>query len=106
MKTKDIHGEKPEVCASIFKMFGDRWSLRIVDALRHGELRYKEIQTILDINTATLSLRLRSLIKAKVLVRKEETIDKLSVTYALTSLGKEILPIYDSMITFGSKVVK
>ena len=104
-KTPGHKGEK-EICASLFKMFGDRWSLRIGDALRDGELRFKEIQTLLGINSATLSTRLRSLEAVKVLVRREEAVDKLSVSYALTKLGRELLPIYDGILTFGKKVVK
>ncbi len=92
-----------EMCMSLFKMFGDRWSLRIIDALRNGEQRFKEIETRLDINSATLSSRLRSLQKAKLIVRQEETIDGLSVTYILTDLGKELLPIYDGIMSFGRK---
>jgi DNA-binding HxlR family transcriptional regulator len=104
MDNKDKQESK--MCQSLFKMFGDRWSLRIIDALRDGELRFKEIQTALDINSATLSARLRKLESAKLLNRKEETIDKLSVSYKLTNLGKELLPIYDGMMKFGSKFIK
>jgi len=95
--------ENKEMCMSLFKMFGDRWSLRIIDTLRDGERRFKEIETDLNINSATLSSRLRSLQKAKLIVRREETIDGLSVTYILTDLGRELLPIYDGIMSFGKK---
>ena len=105
MKKYTPAGEN-EICISLFKLFGDRWSLRIIDALRHKELRFKELQTLLFINSATLSSRLRSLEKATMLVRKEETVDKLSVSYCLTHPGRGLLPIYDEMMKFGKKVIK
>jgi DNA-binding HxlR family transcriptional regulator len=94
------------VCTKTFQMFGDRWTLRIVNALRGGELRFKEIEKRLDINSATLTTRLKRLEDLKVIVRTEETIDKLSVTYKLTRFGMELLPIYDGIVTFGEKVIR
>lgn len=94
------------ICSSIFKMFGDKWTLRIVSVLRNGELRFKEIEKLLRINSATLSTRLKQLEKINVIARNEETIDKLSVTYRLTKNGNVLLPIYDGMIKFGEKVIK
>ncbi len=106
MKKSILNKGQDKMCSELFKLFGDRWSLRIIDALRREELRFKEIQAALIINSATLSSRLRSLEKAKLLVRKEETIDKLSVCYALTNLGKNLLPIYDGIIKFGKEVLR
>jgi DNA-binding HxlR family transcriptional regulator len=94
------------VCNSIFEMFGDKWTLRIVSVLRDGEMRFKEIEKNLSINSATLSERLKRLEEVGAIVRSEETIDKLSVTYKLTKSGCELLPIYDGIIKFGQKVVK
>jgi DNA-binding HxlR family transcriptional regulator len=94
------------VCGSIFEMFGDKWTLRIVSVLRDGEMRFKEIEKNLAINSATLSERLKRLEDIGAIARSEETIDKLSVTYCLTKSGKELLPIYDGIVKFGQKVVK
>jgi DNA-binding HxlR family transcriptional regulator len=94
------------MCNDIFKMFGDKWTLRIVSSLRDGELRYKEIEKLLSINSATLSTRLKLLEEIKVITRNEETIDKLSVTYKLTKNGQELLPIYDGIVKFGEKIIK
>lgn len=106
MKKNHTPKEEKEICASLFKMFGDRWSLRVVDALRDGELRFKELQERLGINSATLTLRLRSLEKVHVLIRRDGGMNKLSVSYHLTTLGRELLPIYDGILKFGKKVVK
>jgi len=32
------------ICGSIFEMFGDKWTLRIVSVLRGGDMRFKEIE--------------------------------------------------------------
>ncbi len=87
-------------------MFGDKWTLRIVSSLREGEMRFKEIEKSLSINSATLSERLKRLEDVGAIARTEDTIDKLSVTYTLTKSGRELLPIYDGIIQFGQKVVK
>lgn len=94
------------VCSSIFEIIGDKWTLRIVSVLRAGEMRYKEIEKSLSINSATLSDRLKRLEEVQAIARTEESIDKLSVTYKLTKSGRELLPIYDGIIKFGQKVVK
>lgn len=103
---KQISSHSEDMCSQIFQMFGDRWTLRIVDALRDGELRFKEIEKVLTINSATLSTRLKRLEDLKLVIRNEETINKLSVTYTLTKAGKELLPIYDGIVKFGEKIVK
>lgn len=87
-------------------MFGDKWTLRLASSLRDGELRFNEIETLLSINSATLSTRLKRLEDLGLVVRSEETIDKLSVTYKLTKFGTELLPIYDDIVRFGEKIIK
>ncbi len=104
--TKQLPQPSDPICGSIFEMFGDKWTLRIVSVLREGEMRFKEIEKSLSINSATLSDRLKRLEEMGALARSEETIDKLSVTYCLTKTGAELLPIYDGIIKFGQRVVK
>ncbi|MFA5932412.1 MAG: helix-turn-helix domain-containing protein [Candidatus Paceibacterota bacterium] len=94
------------ICRSVFKLLGDKWTLRIVSTLRNGEMRFKEIGNILSINSATLSARLKRLEEIKAIARTEETIDKLSVTYTLTRFGSDLLPIYDGMIKIGERISK
>ncbi|MES2436765.1 MAG: helix-turn-helix domain-containing protein [Patescibacteria group bacterium] len=93
-------------CIKAFEVFGDGWRLKIVDALRNGELRFKELQELLGINSATLTTKLKTLEEMGMIIRNEETINKLSVTYCLSKLGKESLPVVDSMFNFGKKLLK
>jgi len=104
LKQTSSHSEA--VCSGIFEVLGDRWTLRIVSALRGGELRFKEIGKVLTINSATLTTRLKRLEALKLVTRDEETIDKLSVTYKLTKSGIELLPVYDEIVKFGEKIIR
>ena len=83
------------------KLIGDFWTLRIVDAFQHDEVRFCEIERrIPDINPATLTGRLKKLVDAGIVDRFVETKDKQSVCYALTERGKHILPILESIKNF------
>ena len=76
------------------KLFGDDWTLYIITTLENDEMRYCEIERSLPkINPATLANRLKKLEKEKLIQRREETLNKLSVTYALTQKGRAALPI-------------
>lgn len=88
------------------KTLGDTWVLCIAQALAKGERRFCEIQrAIPKMNPATLANRLKKLEKEKIIHRKEETIDKVSVVYGLTPKGKAILPIITSIQSFTDKFI-
>jgi DNA-binding HxlR family transcriptional regulator len=80
--------------AETLKLLGDYVTLRVIDFLRSRELRFTELQrSIGDVNSVTLSNRLKRLESAGILEREEATIDRQSVAYRLTSLGKGLLPV-------------
>ena len=82
-------------------LLGDFWTLRIIDALRDGELRFAEIErTIPAISPATLTGRLKKLEEAEVVLRNVETRDRQSVTYSLTEKGQGIIPVIDAIKSF------
>jgi DNA-binding HxlR family transcriptional regulator len=87
------------------KMLGDTWVLSILCNLsRQKSLRFNELQRALEgISPTTLANRLKHLEKAGMIGRKEETIDKLSVVYELTSKGQAILPITSEFRKFAEK---
>lgn len=85
-------------CALAYEVFCDLWNLRIINSLRNGECRFNEVQKSLDINTATLACRLKSLEQLRFVKRTEAAIDRQSVTYCLTNTGKKCLPIYDDIM--------
>ncbi len=89
------------------KMLGDTWILCIVGTLSKGDLRFNELQRVITgINPATLTNRLKRLEKEKMIERKEETIDKLSVIYSLSEKGKGILPTLKEIQLFADKFLK
>lgn len=92
--------------ANGIKIIGDAWILCIVGCLADGEFRFNEIQhAIPHMNPATLTNRLKKLEREKIIKRKEETVDKLSVTYALTPKGRAILPLLEEITIFADKFV-
>ena len=83
------------------KMLGDAWILCIISNLANGEHRFNEIQrAVPGINPATLSARLKKLEQEQIVLRKKETVNKLSVTYTLTDKGRGILPIIKEIQIF------
>jgi DNA-binding HxlR family transcriptional regulator len=85
-------------------MFGDYWTLAILYCLRDGGMRFGELQREMDINPVTLTSRLRALTKNKLLTRRKHAQDKQSVSYELTPLGQDSVPIVQLIIRFSAKL--
>jgi DNA-binding HxlR family transcriptional regulator len=95
---------KNKICAATLKLLGDYWTLRIIDALEPGPLRFCELQRNVDnLNPATLSGRLKKLEQANLLSRHEDQADKGAVSYFLSPLGRESLPVLEALDSFSSK---
>ncbi|MGA2974311.1 MAG: helix-turn-helix domain-containing protein [Spirochaetia bacterium] len=78
-----------------------RHAPRIIDFLRVNEPRFTELQRAMgDVNSVTLSNRLKRLEAAGVIERKAATIDRQSVAYRLTGLGKGVLPVLREIQNF------
>ncbi len=85
-------------------MIAEAHMLCIINHLSEKEMRFNEIQrSIKDLNPATLSDRLKKLEKDGLVNRKEETLDKVSVVYALTEKGRAILPVINEISKFAQK---
>jgi len=85
-------------------MFGDYQTLSIVDTLAIGEMRYCELQRALgNMNPVTLARRLKKLEDQRIIERRKETIDKLSVAYRLLPKGEHMLPVLRSIKEFSEK---
>ncbi|MDB5186299.1 MAG: transcriptional regulator, partial [Candidatus Saccharibacteria bacterium] len=96
-----------DTCIPSLKLLGDFWTLRIIDALSSGSLRYCQIQRMADgVNPVTLSTRLKKLEQEHLVKRTEETCDKISVSYELTDLGRSVLPVLDAVNAFSSELAK
>ena len=97
------YGPKAE-CLKALKMFGDYWTLAILFCLRDGGKRFGELQKEMGINPVTLTARLKALTKNRLLSRRKYAHDKQSVSYELTLLGQNAVPIVQLIILFSAKL--
>src|SRR5262249_28528040 len=93
-----------EECLKALKMFGDYWTLAILFCLRDGSMRCGELQKEMGINPVTLTARLKALIKNRLLSRRKFAHNKQSVSYELTPLGQDTVPIVQLIILFSAKL--
>lgn len=99
------HSAVDQACVGTMKLFGDFWTLRILNALgADGELRFNEIQRAIDnCNPVTLTDRLKKLEEARLVSRTVDPNGKKCVTYRLADRGYEALPVIDALNTFAAK---
>ncbi len=99
-------GSPEEHCqAEALKLLGDYTTLRIIDFLRGGKLRFTELQRALgDANSVTLTKRLKRLQAAGILDRREATFDRQSVTYSLSRIGSGLLPVLREIQKFTRRL--
>lgn len=93
---------KQPICLPSLKILSDYWTLRIIDELSEGNtLRFNEIERRLEgVNTATLSKRLKEMQEERLIERTEKS--RADVTYCLTKLGREAIPLLNAVNHFSS----
>ncbi|MFG6503041.1 winged helix-turn-helix transcriptional regulator [Microbacterium sp. P05] len=97
----------PHVCDAAvtlaFSILGKRWNGMIVDALGSGELSFAALRrAVVGISDAVLSERLTELAGAHLLSRIVESGPPVSVRYALTRSGEELLPVLQQLGEWAS----
>jgi DNA-binding HxlR family transcriptional regulator len=93
-------------CVNSLKLLGDYWTLRIIDALQDGEMRFCELQRAVDnLNPVTLTGRLKKLEEAQLINRYEDLEDKVAVVYTLSALGSQTLPVIKAINNFSAKAL-
>lgn len=100
------HPDEPVPSCSIdaaLEVIGDRWSILIVRDTFKGIRRFEEIQRDLGIPRAVLTDRLRSLVAAGVLARREYMERPPRYEYRLTEMGRELSPILVSLMHWGDR---
>jgi len=86
------------------KVFGDAWTLSIVQVLSGATQRFNELQRSLgNISPTTLTDRLKKLERYGLVAQEKQTIDQLSVIYTLTDKGKKMLPVLEAIESFSKK---
>ncbi len=97
--------QQKKTCTESLKLLGDYWTLAIIEALQDNELRFCELQRSLNmVNPVTLTNRLHTLEEKNLLHRRTGSVDDVSVSYSLTSLGKEALRVLDAVHSFSKKM--
>jgi DNA-binding HxlR family transcriptional regulator len=93
-----------QTCLNNLKLLGDFWTLRIIDALADGQMRFCEVQRALNnLNPVTLTGRLKKLEESGLINRYEDLEDKVAVVYALTPMGKDALKVINAINDFSAK---
>src|SRR3954449_7899921 len=81
-----------------------KWTLLIIRDLAEGRARFCELERSLKgISPRTLSIRLRALEEEGILERQTYAEVPPRVEYALTEKGRALIPIVESMRSYGSE---
>src|ERR671915_953905 len=79
-----------------------KWTMLVIRDLAEGRSRFCELERSLEgISPRTLSLRLRALEEEGIVERKTYPEVPPRVEYALTEKGRALVPIVESMRTYG-----
>ena len=91
------------VCATADLICG-KWTILIIRDLAEGRSRFCELERSLEgISPRTLSLRLRALEEQGIVERRTFPEVPPRVEYALTEKGRALVPIIESMRTYGTE---
>jgi DNA-binding HxlR family transcriptional regulator len=81
-----------------------KWTLLVIRDLADGRSRFCELERSLEgISPRTLSLRLRSLEEEGIVERRTYPEVPPRVEYALTEKGRALVPIIESMRSYGTE---
>src|ERR687886_1375682 len=81
-----------------------KWTMLVIRDLAEGRSRFCELERSLEgISPRTLSLRLRALEEEGILERRTYPEVPPRVEYALTEKGRALVPIIESMRTYGTE---
>src|ERR1700722_2746914 len=91
------------VCATADIVCG-KWTLLVIRDLAEGRSRFCELERSLQgISPRTLSLRLRALEEEGIVKRQTYPEVPPRVEYALTEKGRALVPLIESMRTYGDE---
>ena len=93
--------------ARISKVLQGKWTMVIIYILSEGTLRFSEIKRRLaNVTDANLAKDLRLLESYGVIHREVYPVVPPKVEYSLTEMGKDFLPILDSISRWADKYTK
>ncbi|APR80992.1 Transcriptional regulator, HxlR family protein [Minicystis rosea] len=89
------------------RLLGGAWTPYVVYSLSAEPRRFSELRSdIPRISAKVLSARLRALETTGVVTRTEVATSPPTVEYALTSLGRELLPVIEAIEQVGEKLMR
>lgn len=98
---KDLYGACPFVTTQ--KILQGKWAILILHYLSDGPVRFNALQKMVpDMTHATLSKQLEAY---NLIIRKEYPQIPPKVEYDLSEVGKNFLPVLDSIKDFGNKYI-
>ena len=81
-----------------------KWTMVLLRDLASGPRRFSELERSLDgISTRTLSVRLRTLCDAGIILRHDGAEGPFGGAYALTEQGEYLVPVLDAMRAYGTR---
>ena len=91
--------------AKSMQLLGGKWRLIIINFLRQGPVRFKELERkIGTISPKMLTSALDEMEQDGLLSRTVSQEKPLKVEYALTARGKQAMPIIEALAHFGQSI--
>ena len=91
--------------ANAMQVLGGAWTTHVVWQLSGGPRRFGELQRDIGaISGKVLSARLKDLEDKGVVTREVAATTPPSVEYALTPLGRELIPVIDAIVKVGTRL--
>lgn len=97
-----LPGRPCSVAASL-ELVGDRWSLLVVREIGFGNHRFSEIARNTGAPRDRLAARLKELVAAGILERREYQQSPPRSDYHLTAAGRDLAPVLESLLHWGDK---
>ncbi len=92
--------------AACMKVLGGAWTPSVIWKLSGDARRFGELQRdIPGISPKMLAARLRTLESKGVVVRQVAPTSPPSVEYALSPLGRELIPVIDTIVDVGTRLL-
>jgi DNA-binding HxlR family transcriptional regulator len=88
-------------------LLGGAWTTTVIWQLSGGPRRFGELyRDMPGISPKMLTARLRDLEKKHVVMRNVVPSSPPSVEYALSELGKELVPVIDTIVRVGTRLLR
>lgn len=88
-------------------LLGGAWTPNVIWQLSGGPRRFGELyRDIPGISPKMLTARLRELVTKGVVIRNVAPTSPPSVEYVLSELGKELIPVIDTIVRVGTRLLR